>query len=161
MSSVEGEQPKTIVVDLNEKTTPKDSAVKRTFTVLQVTRDDAVVDFNGGRFQSKTPAGAARKAANQVCKKLYKDEDNCEIEIVIRETTKSTPAAKNAASKEYRYKASRTLNTKAVDFKGTAGAVNIPFKYAMNLKSLKKDSSGKVVEEPVPVETDGATVEEK
>jgi hypothetical protein len=112
---------------------------KRSFNVLRVTRDGQEEEFKSGRFHSKTPAGAARKAANQACKTLYGDEDNCSIDITIKETSR------NHSGKEYSYRATRTLNTKDVPFKGTSGQVNIPFKYAMKLNSLKKTLTGATV----------------
>ncbi|RKO94842.1 hypothetical protein BDK51DRAFT_34349 [Blyttiomyces helicus] len=151
MSSVENQaevvaDQDTVVVPLKVKTTP----VKRNFTVISITRDDVDQDFKDGKFSSKTPAGAARKAAYKACKTLYKDDDDCEIKVVIKEVTKGT-----TSSKLYSYKASRTLATKDVDFKGATSGVKIPFKFAMNLKSLKKDATGNVTETLV---TDDITV---
>jgi hypothetical protein len=113
----------------------KDS-LKRNFTVVRVTSNGEVQDFVGGKFQSKTPAGAARKAANQACKTLFGDADHCSIDIFIKETTK------NHASKEYPYRAVRALADKKVPFAGNTGKeVKIDFKYSMNLKSLKKEQA--------------------
>lgn len=140
----------TLAVDVSKSK----SQVKRVFTVLKVTHENQEGDFKGGKFQSKTPAGAARKAANQACKAIYGNED-CTIEISIKETTK------NGSSKEYPYEATRKLNEKDVQFTGQeGGGVKIPFKYSMTLKSLKKNSKGKVVEK-VPVPADEMTVDEK
>ena len=117
------------------------NASKRSFSVLKVTRDGNEEDFKGGKFLSMTPAGGARKAASQACKTLYSNEDNCTIDITMKEVTRNHP------SKEYSYRATRTLNNKDVGFKGNAGEVKIFFRYSIALKSLKKDAKGNVVEE--------------
>jgi hypothetical protein len=126
---------------------------KRSFTVLRVTREGNTEEFEGGNFQSVTPAGAARKAANKACKTLYGKEEHCSIEIVIKEVTKNHP------SKEYTYRATRTKDTKDVPFKGNTGDVQkIPFNFSMNLKALKKDVKGNVVaEKEVDPETETIT----
>jgi len=132
---------------------------KRTFTVLSVTRNDNEQEFKGGKFQSNTPAGAARKAANQACKSLYqKEDDNITIDIVIKEITKNK-AGRSNQNKEYAYRATRSLNTKDVGFKGNAGtSVKIPFNFSMDLKSLKKDVAGNVTAEKTVTEADNETV---
>lgn len=117
--------------------------VKRVFTVLSVKDTDGQEsEFKGGKFFSKTPAGAARKSANQACKILYNDQD-CVVEVLIKEVTK------NGSSKEYSYRAERKLAEKSVAFKGNSGAIQIPFKYSMVLKSLKTEK-GRKVETVVP-----------
>ena len=147
--------PKSVV---ETKTAKEDEAPgkekKRVFTVLYVRCQGSgeESEFKGGKYSSKTPAGAARKSANQACKILYNETD-CEIEISIKETTK------NGSSKEYTYKASRSLSKKQVEFKGSDGKVPIPFKYSMTLKSLKKSPTGEIVATAVaPSELD--TVDE-
>jgi len=144
-------EPSEQTVDEAQTATPaqKGKGLKRTFTVSWVTREGNTEPFDGGRYQSKTPAGAARKAANQACKTLYGKENNCSIEISIKEVTK------NSSNKDYTYKATRTLDTKDVPFKGNSGKVNIPFNFSMNLKAVKKDVTGKVVaEKEVDAETE-------
>lgn len=126
----------------------KNTAAKRNFTVVSVVREGKEEDFKGGKYQAKTPAGAARKAANQACKSLY-EKENCTVEITIKETTKNHP------SKEYSYQATRTHGTKDVNFKESG--VKIPFEFSMLLKSLKKAKNGEVVATPVAVEDDTVT----
>jgi hypothetical protein len=113
---------------------------KRNFTILYVNdhKGEKSSFAEGGKYASKTPAGAARKAANHACKFLYKDE-NCVIEVGIKETTK------NSNGKEYAYRAERTFNQKCVEFKGSNGEIKIPFNYSMVLKSLKKGKEPKLV----------------
>jgi len=118
---------------------------KRAFTITHVQRDGGkdASSVSGGRFMSKTPAGAARKAANQACRTF--GEDECTIQIHIRETSK------NSSKKEYKYFATRSLvGEKGVDFKTKVGEkVKVPFKYSMQLKSMK----GAPVEEGTILET--------
>ena len=137
----------------------KDSAARRTFTILSVTRDGQRETLEGDHYyKSKTPGGAARKGATKACKMLYGDEPKCTIDIVIKEVTKNSSTQK---PKEYPYRATRTLNNKDVPFKGQSGKVDIFFKFHMDLKSLRKDASGKVVaENDVPVDADAETVNE-
>ena len=130
------------VVVVGGTVSAKKAASKRSFTVLKVTREGQEQSFKGGKFHSGTPAGAARKAANQACKTLFTDLDVCEIEIGIKEVTK------NGTSKAYSYKATRKLAEKAVEFSGADSKIKIPFKYTMELKSLKCVGE-KVVEETV------------
>ncbi len=99
-----------------------------------------------GKWVSKTPAGAARKAANQACRAISNgSEDPCTITITIREITRNKP------EKEYMYDATRKLSEKNVAFAGANGGVNIDFKFTMLLKSLKKSPTGETVSlEEVP-----------
>jgi|SRR6478609_1922860 len=120
------------------------NAAKRTFTVLSVSREGKEEEFKGGRYQSKTPAGAARKAATQACKILYGKEPQVAIDIHIKEVTKNHPS-----SKDYGYHAIRTKDTKDVPFAATAGKISIPFEFSMTLKSLKKEKTPSVEAEKV------------
>lgn len=118
---------------------------KRLFTVLRVYNQEGKEEsITGGKFHSNTPAGAARKAANQACKQLYANQDDCSIDIYIKENVKST----KETGKEYGYHATRSLDNKEVPFKTNTEdkkSVSIPFKYKMILKSIKQEK--KVVEE--------------
>lgn len=137
-----------ITVELKPK-----APVKRSFAVVSVTHAGKESEFKGGKFHSKTPAGAARKAAGQACKAINEGSDEpCTVEIVIREVTK------NGTAKEYSYEATRQLGEKKVDFAGNEGGVNINFKYSMTLKSLKKNAAGVTIATE-DVATDEATAE--
>ncbi|KAI8823795.1 hypothetical protein BJ741DRAFT_634299 [Chytriomyces cf. hyalinus JEL632] len=118
------------------------TGVKRNFVVVYVAVDGEKKETKGGKYSSGTPAGAARKAANHACKVLFKDSPLCTIEISIREVSKA------GVSKEYSYMATRKTADKAVEFSNATQKIKIPFKYTMELKSLKQDV--KVVE-PIPV----------
>ena len=100
---------------------------KRLFTVVKV--DGKESEMTGGKFWGSVPSSSARKSANQICKKLY-GEDDCEIIITVKEITKGRE------NKEYTYLASRKRNDKAVSFSGKSGSVEIPFKYTMAIKKF-------------------------
>jgi type IV secretory pathway VirB10-like protein len=144
-----GKKPKTEKVTTPEKA-EKDALKKkkRQFTVVSVLLENGEVgDFKGGKFYSLTPSGASRKSANQACKLLFGDKD-CTVDITVQETTKSTDT-KKYGNKSYTYRANRTLNQKAVEFKGASGGVNIPFKFSMSLKAIKQNKKGETVLETV------------
>ena len=133
--TAEGE--KVINVEVKGKEKPK-----RSFTVLTVHHDEKKAEFQGGRYQSFTPSGAARKAASEACKSLAGGSDDpITVEIVIKEVTR------NRASKPYAYEATRKLSEKEVNFAGSSGTVKIPFKWSISLKSLKKNDKGQTVAE--------------
>lgn len=135
-------------VDGKSDGSKSNNAEKRTFSIVKITRDGETETFAGGKYQSITPAGATRKAANQACKTLYGSEENCVIEITMKDITK------NHSNKEYTYQAIRTKNTKQVPFVGNSGVkVQIPFEYSMKLKSLRQKKGGVVVEKDVETET--------
>lgn len=128
---------------------------RRSFTVQTLTKENQPIELTDKdvrRYFSKTPAGAARKAAGYVCKKKYPEENDCTIGISMKESTKGS------SQKEYPYIATRKLSEKDVPFKGGNGNVTIPFKWSMTLKSLRKDAAGRVVEETVSL-PDESTVD--
>ncbi len=125
-------------------------AMKRSFRVVSIIHESQECDSTAknGRWQSKTPAGAARKGANQACKVIQNGSDEpCTIDITIREVTR------NKVEKDYSYRATRKLAEKHVDFSGANGGVNIGFKFTMILKSLKVTTTGETIAlEEVPSE---------
>jgi len=84
----------------------------RSFTVL--------TKNHGGRFISKTPDGAAKKAYSSL-----KCKTTCDIKI--QETTQGSK------KKIYEYRVKRIKNNQVVDFKGGDEVV---FKYIIKTKSL-------------------------
>ncbi|KAJ3371238.1 hypothetical protein GGF31_003415 [Allomyces arbusculus] len=125
---------------------PRPGSGERSFTVMQVlcTGQDTT-ECVKGRFISKNPAGACRKAANKIFKKLFQDGESAPLEIHIRETTKGS---KNG---EFKYSATRSLiDKREVSFKTQDGQTTaaIPFKYDIRVTSLngKKPAVNAVVE---------------
>jgi hypothetical protein len=79
--------------------------VKRSFEVIKVGSNNV----NGGRYLSKTPASAAKKAGSQ----LSKDKEGAHnLRITIKETTR------NSKKKEYTYDWSRVFEPTTVTING-------------------------------------------
>lgn len=86
----------------------KDAKKLRSFTISEVHKDGKdgeSLDIEGKRrYLSKNPAGAAKKAASRVFREVFgKNDNDCIIYIIIRETTK------NGKKEEYKYTATRSL----------------------------------------------------
>ena len=93
---------------------PKEDA-DRTFTV----------ESKGGRYKSKNPISAAKKAASKLFKK---GSAKTEITFTIRETTAGS------AKKTYKYLATRTKKVKPV--KVVIKGVEIVYEYDITVKSV-------------------------
>jgi hypothetical protein len=62
----------------------------RSFTAVQVTKSGGCkTKFHGGRFVSRTPAGAAKKAFGEHCR-TKRIRGICTLNVVIRETTQGS-----------------------------------------------------------------------
>tara|TARA_B100001175_G_scaffold317941_1_gene337946 strand:+ start:2753 stop:3121 length:369 start_codon:yes stop_codon:yes gene_type:complete len=84
---------------------------------------------DGGRFESKDPAGAARKAFNQACR----DKDikgQCTLVVKIQETTAGS------RKKVYTYKLKRIKLKKPIIM--VRGGVEYPIEYDTKIESLNK-----------------------
>ncbi|KAJ3356132.1 hypothetical protein GGF32_001678 [Allomyces javanicus] len=104
---------------------PRPGSGERSFTVTEVIcSGQDTSECTKGRFISKDPAGAARKAASKIFKKLFNDGESMPFEIHVRETTKGS---KNS---EFKYT--------ATPFKTKDGSTTnaIPFKYEVKVRSL-------------------------
>jgi hypothetical protein len=76
-----------------EKKKPKEAAKapKRSFTVVEISKHGGCpTKFNEGRFMSRTPAGAAKKAFNEHCR-LKNIRGICALHVTLKETTQGTP----------------------------------------------------------------------
>lgn len=98
---------------------------KRSFTIINVVGKSS--KNLGGRFISRTPSGAAKKAAKRVCK-MNKIKGQCSFVVHIQETTQGSK------KKIYKYNVKKTPTSKSVVRDG----VKISFKYKVVAKSLKK-----------------------
>ncbi|KAJ3349647.1 hypothetical protein GGF32_005342 [Allomyces javanicus] len=127
---------------------PAEDRNERSFTVTQVLCEGQdTSECVKGRFISKNPAGACRKAANKIFKKLFQDGESAPIEIHVRETTKGS---KNG---EFKYTATRSLiDKREVAFKTQTGETTtaIPFKYDIRVTSL--NNKKKTTADPVETE---------
>ncbi len=117
---------------------------KRLFSVISIKRDGKEESFKGGKFLNSSPGGAARKAANQACSTLYKEDDYCTVVVTLEDITKD---AKNKGP--YVYEATRLPGQKKQNFKG----VEVEFKYEMRVKSLREPAEKKVPKKKAKEET--------
>lgn len=99
--------------------------MSRSFTIVNAISSSGGANI-GGRFISKTPAGAASKAASRICRETA-IRGICSLEIHVQETTRGS------AGKVYMYRVSRRLNPKEVERDGKI----IEYRYEMVVKSVK------------------------
>jgi len=106
----------------------KDSRMSRTFTVEAVYRNGNKLRFDGGRYHSDTPSGAARKAFTQAYRSVGNTgaKGKLSLELHIRETTQGS------AHKIYKYKVSRVQNTTEAEWIDES----VVFKYATKVRAL-------------------------
>jgi hypothetical protein len=100
----------------------------RSFTITKVVTHKGHVKGKenlGGRFVSRTPAGAARKAASQICR-ASKTKGQCTLNVHLRETTRG------GKGKEYSYSVKRVVDPTTVVRDG----VEITFRYRTQVKAL-------------------------
>ncbi len=93
----------------------------RSFTVVEVSTTTGHIKGKEnveGRYISRTPAGAARKAASRVCRES-KIKGQCTLRITIRETTRGS------SGKSFSYLAKRVKDPVTVERDG----VRIQYKY--------------------------------
>lgn len=108
------------------------------------------------RYISKSPAGAARKAASRVFRECYKGvDDKCQCYVVIRETTKDSKKA------EYAYHATRAVSDKVREWDFNKNKATekddeegeeekddkTVFKYTITLKSDRESKQQKILRE--------------
>lgn len=96
----------------------------RSFTIIGASGAKGSTNL-GGRFISKTPVGAARKAASRICRESA-IRGVCTLEIHIQETTRG------GSGKVFMYKVSRKLNPREVERNGKI----IKYKYTTIARSL-------------------------
>jgi hypothetical protein len=105
------------------------SAEKRSFTVISVETTTGRVKGSanlGGRFMSKTPSGAARKAASRICRESS-IKGQCTLIVVVQETTQGS------AHKSYKYKVKRIRDPVTIKYKG---GLEITREYRTEIKSM-------------------------
>lgn len=100
----------------------------RSFTVVSVQSRTYRIGKNetGGRFISKNPASAARKAVNGICRRM--NLTSCSMTIRVMETTRGSN------NKVYGYNVKRVKSPMMVERDG----VFIEYKYNTISKALKK-----------------------
>ena len=104
--------------------------MSRSFTVIKVTdthgRVKSASQNAGGRYISKSPAGAASKAGSQICAKT-RVKGQCSLIIVLKETTQGS------AHKEFAYRYRRVHEPRTV----MRGGVEITYQYTTRVKAFK------------------------
>jgi hypothetical protein len=86
---------------------------QRSFTVERVenVHGKKLARFNGGRYLSSTPVGAAKKVVSHVCRSIDV-HGQCTFIVTVRETTRSS------LNKSYCYKIKRVLDPVIVEHDG-------------------------------------------
>ena len=103
----------------------------RSFTIVKINSSDRRVKSKsvGGRFQSSSPASAAKKAGSSVCR-LNNINSSIKFKIAIRETTQGS------SHKIFAYKFSRVRNPITVMRSGK----KITYEFETKVKSLKRSA---------------------
>ena len=100
----------------------------RSFTVIKVESASGIKGKAnlGGRFISKTPSSAARKAASRICRETNV-RGVCTLKVHIQETTRGS------AGKVFMYKVSRVKAPTVVE----RGGETIQYKYKTVSRAIK------------------------
>lgn len=101
----------------------------RSFTIKNISSNKKIKSKLNGRYISKSPINAAKKALNHECRES-KIKGVCTFNITIKETTEGSK--KN----EYTYKVKRSKLKKPL--KINKGGVDIIINYKTNAKMIKK-----------------------
>jgi hypothetical protein len=99
----------------------------RSFTVIDVVTHSGRAKGKsnlGGRFISRTPASAAKKAATQICRES-KIKGRCALDVTIQETTRGS------SHKTYKYTVKRIKDPVTVERNG----VEITYQYRTVVKA--------------------------
>lgn len=96
----------------------------RSFTVVEYTHGKQTVPKNAGRYISRQPADAAKKAARVIFREL--GQNSKVITLTIRETTRGSP------SRQFSYKATR----EGVDSEVKFGGEMIPVRSRIHIQSV-------------------------
>jgi len=109
----------------------------RSFTVIDVGKHGACkTKFHGGKYISKTPVSAAKKAFNELCR-VKKIRGVCTLEITVKETTK------NSKEKEYTYKLHRKKLKNPIIRKPSGSNSEYVIEYGVEAKSSPKSAKCK------------------
>lgn len=125
----------------------------RSFTVIDVGKHGGCkTKFHGGKYISKNPGGAAKKAFKELCR-IKRIKGVCTLIVTIRETTK------NSAKKAYSYKLNRRKLAKPlimmegsnkeylIEYKTESKSTNVPptcLKPGQTVGRAKKKTSRKL-----------------
>ena len=97
----------------------------RSFTIVSIkTNDNTKINYNGGRYITSIPSGAARKMFTQAYR--YKNGKVKSMKITLRETTQ------NSNKKEYTYRVTKKSEKTIIERDGQ----EIIYNYTTKIKSL-------------------------
>jgi hypothetical protein len=100
--------------------------MSRTFTIEAIYNNKGnKIRFEGGRYTSKTPSGAASKAFSQAYRHL-KSKGKMSLKITMRETTQGS------AHKSYKYRVSRIPQESEREINGEI----IKYSYVTKVRSI-------------------------
>lgn len=97
----------------------------RSFTVIAIKKSGRSVKIDGGRYISKTPSSAVRKAFSQYYRQ-HKKSGQFSLEIHIKETTQ------NSSGKTFKYKVLKVKDPKDI----SRGKEIIHYEYTTKVKAL-------------------------
>ena len=97
----------------------------RSFTVIALHKNGKKMRSDGGRYISKSPSSAAKKAFSQYYRN-HKTKGAFSLEIHIKETTQ------NSSDKIFKYKVSKVKDPKDI----TKGKQIIHYEYTTKVKAL-------------------------
>lgn len=101
--------------------------MSRSFTIEHIYHVNKRVNFDGGRYMSATPSGAARKAFSQAFRNMKKQKSaRISLEVHVRETTQGSK------HKTYKYKVSKVNESSEANINGET----LVFKYTTKVKAL-------------------------
>jgi len=103
----------------------------RSFTVVGVTKTSGcTTKGHGGRYKSKAPVGAARKAFSEFCR-TKRIKGVCTLLVVIKEITKGS------AGKTYAYRLKRHKLAEPIIRSPPGGSKEYVIEYTVKAKSIK------------------------
>lgn len=97
----------------------------RSFTVITIKKSGRSVKTDGGRYISKSPSSAAKKAFSQYYRQ-HKTSGKLSLEIHIKETTQ------NSSGKTFKYRISKVKDPKDI----SRGKEIIHYEYTTKVKAL-------------------------
>lgn len=99
--------------------------MSRSFTIEAVYKGGSKIRFDGGRYISSTPAGAAKKAFSKACQHIGL-KGQCALEVHVRETTRGSH------QKQFSYKLRRVVDPREVERNGQI----VVYRYQTKIKSV-------------------------
>lgn len=122
----------------------------RHFTIVSVYKGSTDLEVSGGRYTSKIPVAAAKKAFSQTVQ-TKKIDGETDVVVKIRETTQ------DSSHKEYSYKVSKVPQEKEIKI----GDKIVRYKFAVKATAIKVPIGERKVKKFAQKKQKDAVVEEK